>query len=604
MQQSNGVKKTALVLGDKIKPREKWANKIEFILACVGFCVGLGNAWRFPYLCYKNGGGAFFIPYAICLVTAGIPIFILEVGLGQYASQGGITVWDICPLFKGIGYGTTVVCSLLNIFYIIVLSWSVLYLYYSFTAPWGSCDNDWNTPRCFFKRASTDGNRTSDMFGMSNVTESIPLLTSMTSGGASKVVDPVVEFWERKVLQISSGIDEPGDVRWELALTLLIVWVLCYFCICKGVKTSGKVVYFTATFPYLILTVLLIRGVTLPGASEGIIFYLNPDFTRLLDAQVWIDAGTQIFFSYAVALGCMTALGSYNDFHNDFYKQCILISVCNSGTSIYAGFAVFSVLGHMAQQMGVAVKDVATSGPGLVFITYPRAIAELDGSQVWAVLFFVVILFLGLDSQFVGVEGVITAVVDALPQYLRRGYRREIFVGVVCLISYLLGLCMVTNGGMYVFQLFDYYAASGFTLLWFCFLECIVVGWIYGADKFYDNIEEMIGYRISPWCYICWKYLCPLVTGGIFLFCLITFKPIKYGRDYEYPMWANLFGWCLALMSMICVPIYIIYKMSTTSGTMRERWVFLTAPQWKNSNPQCKDFHLEPAKVHLELGLV
>ncbi|CAG2105849.1 unnamed protein product, partial [Medioppia subpectinata] len=203
------------------------------------------------------------------------------------------------------------------------------------------------------------------------------------------------------------------------------------------------------------------------------------DISRLSDPQVWIDAGTQIFFSYAIALGCMTALGSYNDFHNDFYHQLFFLCCMNSGTSMYAGFAIFSVLGFMAHEQGLTVGQVAESGPGLAFIAYPRAVAQMPGSTIWAILFFVMIMLLGLGSQFVGVEGFITSVVDIYPQYLRYGKRREWFIFGTCFVSYLIGLLMVTRGGMYVFQLFDYYGASGLCLLWFCFFESIVIGWIY-----------------------------------------------------------------------------------------------------------------------------
>lgn len=134
------------------------------------------------------------------------------------------------------------------------------------------------------------------------------------------MVPSVTEFWERRVLQISKGINYPDGLQPELAFTLLLAWVICFFCIWKGVKSTGKAVYVTAIFPYVVITALFIRGITLPGASEGIAFYLTPKFEKLLEAQVWMDAGTQIFFSYAIALGCMTALGSYNEFNNNFYQ--------------------------------------------------------------------------------------------------------------------------------------------------------------------------------------------------------------------------------------------------------------------------------------------
>ncbi|MED6256143.1 hypothetical protein ATANTOWER_020663, partial [Ataeniobius toweri] len=193
------------------------------------------------------------------------------------------------------------------------------------------------------------------------------------------------------------------------------------------------------------LFILLIRGVTLPGALDGIIYYLYPDISRLSDPQVWIDAGTQIFFSYAIGLGFLTSLGSYNTFNNNCYRDCFYLCFLNSATSIVAGFAIFSVLGFMTYEQGVDISEVAQSGPGLVFIVYPRAMAMMPMPQVWSVCFFLMIILLGLDSQFVGIECVISSLVDHFPSYLNQGYRRELLLLVICCICCLFGLLLVTE---------------------------------------------------------------------------------------------------------------------------------------------------------------
>ncbi|XP_023810430.1 sodium- and chloride-dependent GABA transporter 2 [Oryzias latipes] len=286
-------------LQPKPQERDQWGSKMEFILAVAGHIVGLGNVWRFPYLCYKNGGGVFFIPYVVFLVTCGIPLFFLETSLGQFTSQGGITCWrKICPLFEGIGYGSQVVVLYTGVYYIIILAWTFLYLFSSFGSeiPWVSCNNSWNTDSCFQHSHNQTGNTSSS----------------------------VVEFWERRILGLSHGIDEIGSIRWDLALCLLLAWILCYFCVWNGVKSTGKVVYFTATFPYVMLVVLLVRGLTLPGAKEGIMFYLYPDPSRLADPEVWMDAGSQIFYSYGVCTGVLTSLGSYNKYNNNCYR-CVFL---------------------------------------------------------------------------------------------------------------------------------------------------------------------------------------------------------------------------------------------------------------------------------------
>ncbi|XP_064845946.1 sodium- and chloride-dependent GABA transporter 2-like isoform X1 [Oncorhynchus masou masou] len=544
---------------EKMKERGQWGNKVEFVLSVAGEIIGLGNVWRFPYLCYKNGGGAFFIPYLIFLFTCGIPVFFLETALGQYTSEGGVTCWrKITPLFEGVGYATQVIVALLNFYYIIVLAWAIFYLSYSFTwdLPWASCNNTWNTDSCM------EFQRRNDSFNQ-------PRLNATS---------PVIEFWERRVLRISSGIDNIGSLNWDLVLCLAIAWILVYFCIWKGVKSTGKVVYFTATFPYIMLCILLIRGVTLPGAFIGIQFYLYPDLSRLSDPQVWMDAGTQIFFSYAICLGCLTALGSYNKYNNNCYRDCLSLCFLNSGTSFVAGFAIFSILGFMSYEQNVPISEVAESGPGLAFIAYPRAVSMMPFSPLWACFFFIMIVFLGLDSQFVCVESLVTAMVDMYPKTFRRKNRRELFILAVAIFSFLMGLIMLTEGGMYVFQLFDYYAASGMCLLFVAVFETVCIAWIYGADRFYDNIEDMIGYRPGPIIKYCWMFFTPATCLGTFAFSLIKYTPLKYNNEYVYPWWGYGLGWLLALSSMLCVPLWVVIKMCSVEGTLKERFIILTTP--------------------------
>ncbi|XP_048475826.1 sodium- and chloride-dependent creatine transporter 1 isoform X2 [Rhincodon typus] len=439
----------------KTPQRETWSNQMDFIMSCVGFAVGLGNVWRFPYLCYKNGGG--------------------------------------------LGYASMVIIFFCNTYYIMVLVWGAYYLGHSFSSPlpWGTCNNTWNTPNCSVSSGPQTG---------TNATSS-----NATQGYLPGSQSPIVEFWERKVLNISSGLEEAGSLSWELTLSLMATWMVVYFCVWKGVRVTGKVVYFTATFPYIILVILLVRGVTLPGSWQGIIYYLQPDWTKLGNAQVWIDAGTQIFFSYAIGLGALTALGSYNHFKNDCYKDAYILALVNSGTSFFAGFVVFSILGFMAQERGVHISDVAESGPGLAFIAYPKAVTLMPIPQLWAALFFIMLLLLGLGSQFVGVEGFVTGLVDLIPERYNFQYQRELAVAVCIVLSFIIDLSMVTQGGMYIFQIFDYYSASGMTLLWQAFWECVVVAWVYGADRFMDDIACMVQYHPWPWMKWCWSFITPLL---------------------------------------------------------------------------------------------
>ncbi|PIK54916.1 putative sodium- and chloride-dependent GABA transporter 2 [Apostichopus japonicus] len=548
--------------------RESWGSKLDFIMACIGFAVGLGNVWRFPYLCHKNGGGAFLIPYFVSLFACGFPMFFMEVMFGQLLQTGGITVWYIYPILKGVGYASAVISAIVCCYYIVICSWAFFYMFQSFTLhlPWGDCKGDWTDIYC------------NDPDLQKNITDAKYFLT--TNGTLLDIElgqSPAQQFWEKRVLDISSGIDDVGGVRWELLGCLVLSWVLTYFCIWKGVRQTGKIVWFTALIPYIILTVLLIRGLTLEGSVDGIIYFIKPDFSRLKSPTVWIDAATQIFFSYGIGMGSLISLGSYNPYKNNSFIDTVAVAAVNSFTSIFAGFVIFASLGFMAKQLNVDVSVVADSGPGLAFIAYPTAVYNMPGSWIWSIIFFAMLIMIGLDSQFTILEGLVTSIMDEFPSLNLREHRAK-FVGVVCLVEFLFGTLCITKGGMYIFQLFDSYGASGFCLLWIATWECAAVAWGYGVKKFYKNVSDMLGFTPGWYFPVCWVFVSPVVSFGIFLFSLIDYQPATYGEDYYYPVWGNIIGWILAIISMHWLPSYALYLFLITPGSLRERWDILKQP--------------------------
>ncbi|KAM9318640.1 sodium- and chloride-dependent GABA transporter 2-like [Pholidichthys leucotaenia] len=446
--------------------------------------------------------------------------------------------------------------------YIILLAWALLYLIFSFSSqlPWASCNNYWNSDVC------VDFSSKNLTFHQSNQTNSTSAAT---------------EFWERRVLAISGGIEEIGNIRWEVMLCLIAMWTICYFCIWKGVKSTGKVVYFTATFPYVMLLILLIRGLTLPGALQGVMFYLLPEPSRLTDPQVWMEAGSQIFFSYSIGVGILVVLGSYNKHNNNCYKDCLGLCLLNSCTSVVAGFAVFSVLGFMAQKQGVSIEEVAEGGPGLAFIAYPQAVAMMPLPQLWSICFFFMLILLGLDTQFVAMEVVMTSIIDMFPKVMRITGRREKFLLLLCLTCFFSQLVMVTEGGIYLFQLFDYYACNGTCILFISVFESLAMGWVFGAERICGIIKDMTGMKANPAFKICWLYLTPLVSLGTFICSLVEYIPLTFNHWYVYPAWAYVMGWVLAFSSILLVPGWALYKLATGTGTLSQRFHHLCQPDPK-----------------------
>ncbi|CAN9505925.1 unnamed protein product [Ophioblennius macclurei] len=544
--------------------REHWAKKREYILASAGNVVGLGNVWRFPYLCFKNGGGVFLVPYCFFAVLCGVPLYLLETVIGQYTQEGTITCWNkICPMAQGAGY-SIIMIQLYSRTYIIVLAWALLYLIYCFRdpLPWATCNNPWNTDKCV------------DVTSINTTVHGGNMTLNWTSGNFTK--SSVSEFWERKLLSMSAGIWDLGAVQWELLLCLLACWLACYFCIWKGVRTTGKVVYFTALFPYVMLVILLVRGLTLPGAWQGVVYYLYPDPSRLQDLQVWMDACSQVLFSYGVSSGSLITLGSYNKEKNNCYKDSLWLCALNSGTSLFAGFAVFSTLGFMAHNQGIPIKAVVDSGPGLAFIVFPQAVAMMPLPQLWASCFFIMLILLGLDTVFTGLETITSTVIDMFPRQMRRPWRREIFLVFFCLICFIIQISMVTQGGVYLFQLIDYYGASGASLIFVGLLQCAAAGWVFGAERLCDEVEKKIGQKPNRFFSLCWRYFTPLIFAVCFVCCFVDSKHLTSSHGDVFPDWAYGLGRAIALSSVVAAPIWVVGKICLTEGPFKERlWVVL-----------------------------
>nr|XP_042900478.1 sodium-dependent dopamine transporter-like isoform X2 [Parasteatoda tepidariorum] len=501
------------------------------------------------------------------LAVGGIPLFFMELALGQYNRKGAITCWGrIVPLLKGVGYAVVLISFYVDFYYNVIIAWSLYFFIASFSSvlPWTTCDNPWNTPLCRELPPLNASRSVNESTTVSGILHNEHIRTS-----------PAEEYFNRAVLELSEspGIDDLGHVKWEMCLCLIAVYLICYFSLWKGISTSGKVVWFTALFPYVVLFVLLIRGCTLPGAVDGIRFYLTPNFSALADANVWVDAATQVFFSLGPGFGVLLAYASYNEFHNNVYRDALLTSAVNSATSLLSGFVIFSVLGYMAHRANVEVKDVATEGPGLVFIVYPEALATMPGSSFWSVMFFLMLLTLGLDSSFGGSEAIITAVSDEYP-FLKKN--RELFVAGLFSFYFLVGLPSCTQGGAYIVQLLDRYAA-GYSILFAVFFEAIAVSWIYGIGRFSGDIKEMLGFEVGKWWKFCWFFIAPVFLMLIIVYGLIDYEPLSY-EHYVYPVWANIFGWCIAASSVLCIPIVAIFQMLKTPGTFMQRLRKLLKP--------------------------
>ncbi|XP_033739718.1 sodium-dependent proline transporter-like [Pecten maximus] len=366
------------------------------------------------------------------------------------------------------------------------------------------------------------------------------------------------EFWQYKVLDISAGFHDFGSLKGHLVICLLITWIIVYLCVIKGIRSSGKVVYVTATLPYVLLTVILVRSLTLPGSVDGVIFFLKPDFPSLLNSQVWIQAAIQVFYSMGIGWGIHITLSSFNKFNNNCYRDAFMLTLAGEGTSVFAGLVVFSALGFMAHSANMPVADIVKSGPGLGFIAYPQALAQMPYSNIWAVLFFLALFTVGLDSQFAFTETVSVYLEASFP---RLGSRRALFRALLAAFGFFASLVFCTRGGVYLFQLIDWYCAA-FSPILFTLLTCVTVSWVYGAERFCRDIEMMIGRTVPFYIRFCWCFMSPILSAVLLVTSLVTYVPPTYG-DYEYPWYAATVGWmfaCSSLIPLVVVGILVVWK--------------------------------------------
>ncbi|XP_018542266.1 sodium- and chloride-dependent neutral and basic amino acid transporter B(0+) [Lates calcarifer] len=565
--------------GDENTERGNWASKREYILSTIGYAVGLGNIWRFPYLAYKNGGGAFLIPYFVMLVVTGIPLFFLESAFGQFCSQGPINIWRAVPLLQGVGVAMVTVTLIVSIYYNVIIAYSLYYMFASFQSPlpWSSCFS-WADSNCSttpIVSCNVSGVVVANWTQENSTCPSSDVITV-------PVQSPSEQYWDRVALQRSSGLDETGPIVWHLALCLLLSSILVAGALIRGIKSSGKVVYFTATFPYVVIFILLIRGVTLEGARDGIEFYIGSqsNLTKLSEAQVWKDAATQTFYSLSIGWGGVMTLASYNNFHNNVFKDSFVVTLTNAGTSVFAGFAIFSILGHMAHIYKMPVGQVVKEGFGLAFIAYPDALSKLPISPLWSILFFFMLLTVGLDSQFAGIEVITTCLLDAFPNIFKS--KRALLTITTCAILYLLGLPCVSQAGIYWVTLIDQFVAS-WVLLVLALLEIIGVCYIYGGNRFIKDIEMMLGNKTSTfwlWWRACWFFISPCIIVVILVWSLMTFKPPTYG-EVQFPVWGLALGWCMVVFILFWIPAIAVYKLMRAKGSPWKRLKSLCSPSEK-----------------------
>ncbi|CAI5780257.1 sodium-dependent neutral amino acid transporter B0AT3-like [Podarcis lilfordi] len=510
--------------------RPKWDSKFQYLLSCAGFVVGLGNVWRFPYLCQTYGGGAFLIPYIIAFLLEGTPIFFLELAVGQRMKKGSIEVWwHISPYLGGLGYTSVIVCFLVVLYYNMLLAWILWYFINSFRnpLPWSFCPTDTSKP------------------------ELIEECNKST---------PTNYFWYRYTLNISTDITNSGPLQWWLVLCLAACWLLVFICTVRGIESTGKAIYVTTTFPYLILTLFLLYGVTLPGAFHGLVYFMTPNakLKKINNPRAWLDAATQIFSSLSLGCGGLIAYSSYNPSNNDCELDAVMIAGINSLTSLFASIPVFSILGFkatMAYEECLERNCISVSGTGLSFIMFTEIVIKMPGSNTWAIMYFLMLFSLGISSIFGLVQSILTPFTES--HTVSRYIYKEAICGLICLTAFLLGLLFALRSGNYWLEMFDAYAGT-LPLLIITFFELIGVVFIYGIKRFSADVKDMIGRPLKGYWKATWQFFSPMLCLST-EFLYAVYFPAK--EQKKYPPWAVVISIMLESVPCLMIPFGAIYQL-------------------------------------------
>ncbi|NXF13052.1 S6A17 protein, partial [Smithornis capensis] len=588
--------------------RPAWNSKLQYILAQIGYSVGLGNVWRFPYLCQKNGGGAYLVPYLVLLVIIGLPLFFLELAVGQRIRRGSIGVWNyICPRLGGIGYASCLVCFFVGLYYNVIIGWSIFYFFksFQFPLPWSEC----------------------------------PLVKN----GSVAVVETECErssattyFWYRETLDISNSISESGGLNWKMTLCLLVAWSLVGLAMIKGIQSSGKV-SLDGPVPGAGISCLdhTLLGSRLEGSRKTGWRHVSCSSLGWGDRDntsqgIWVSTGKPQGFVLGHGVISVPQFPTMwenrrtcvcwqtMEFPESFGLEktlkpthCTsqkLLPTQHSLESLFTELNAERILGYLNTNVlshdlipphvnfsHLTAKDYnemyrvimtvkeghfkelgldpclledelnkSVQGTGLAFIAFTEAMTHFPASPFWSVMFFLMLINLGLGSMIGTMSGITTPIIDTFK------VRKEVFTVGCCIFAFLVGLIFVQRSGNYFVTMFDDYSAT-LPLTVVVILENIAVAWIYGTKKFMQELTEMLGFRPYQFYYYTWKYVSPICMAVLMTASIIQLgvSPPGYSawireeaaeKFLFYPTWAMAILISLILLASLPLPLVFILR--------------------------------------------
>jgi NSS family neurotransmitter:Na+ symporter len=496
-----------------MEQREQWGTRMGFILAAAGSAIGLGNIWRFPYVAYENGGGAFLIPYFFALLTAGIPILILEFGIGR-SERGSapLSLRRLSERYEWLGWWQVLLSFIIITYYSVIIAWAMSYFKFSFGLSWG------DDPGAF-------------LFGnFLNVPEGAVTETGWSFGG----------------------------IQWHIFIPLVLVWAGIFFTIYRGIKQGiEKISRIFMPLLLLLMIIFVIRAVTLPGAAIGLDHLFSPDFAKIIPEfmggnnpqwyKVWMAAYGQIFFSLSIAFAIMITYASYLPKDKDVNNSAFITAFSNSGFELLAAIGVFGAIGFMAYTTNTDVSEVAKAGVGLAFVVFPQIINTFPAfKEFFGSLFFLTLVIAGFTSAISIVEVVVSGLIDKFKM------SRQKAVSWVCGIGFITSTFYVTGSGIILLDIVDHFI-NNFGIVISGLLEVTLIGWFIKINKIREQNNLVSDFVIGSW----WTIMIRFVTPAILIYMSVVNFIDEFRTAYEgYPFHALVtFGWGAVVVSILVAGI-------------------------------------------------
>ena len=484
------------------KKRDMWASRSTFILASIGSAVGLGNAWRFPGLAAKHGGGTFLLVYLVALFLIGIPLLMMEISIARKFHKGaGESMRGINRKMEFVGWAATANAFVIVTYYAIVFAWVLLMVFGA------------------LKFAGMTGDVQSASQVFANLTQTT---------------------WDVK------GYTIPLPVF----ISALVAWGAIYYCIRNGANSVGKVVKYTVIMPVVLLLIMAVKGCTMDGAMEGLQRFFVPQLEAFADPSLLVDAFGQVFYSLSIMMAIMFAYGSYLSEDANIAEDAIIIAASDAAVSVLSGIGMFSTMGGVGM-----LDDISASGIATAFIIYPQTIVNLTSvgwvNALFGVIFYLMLVTLAIDSAFSIVEGVSASVSDKFKLDSRKTTR------VICIIAGIISLIYTTRAGLAWLDIVDNWT-NQINLIVIGVLECITVGWLFDPDKVLKQINRNTNKFKMPrfWFRASVRFIAPIVLSILFVWNLYDLFAIK-GGHYGYALWAELIGGWLVSVLVFCSGFFV-----------------------------------------------